>query len=105
MWRFIPAFGELLARVGYLRLQKGAEAAAEFQKIVDHKGANWALPRSTRIGDNTTHFPIWGWRAAPLAGDTTKARKAFQDFFELWKDADTGIPMLKQAKPEYAKLN
>jgi hypothetical protein len=41
MWRFIPAFGELLARVGYLRLQKGAEAAAEFQKIVDHKGANW----------------------------------------------------------------
>ena len=58
--------------------------------------------------------PYWGQfyslsylgmaRGSALAGDTAKAKKAFQDFFELWKDADPDIPILQQAKAEYAKL-
>jgi tetratricopeptide (TPR) repeat protein len=91
--------------LAYLRLHKGEEAAAEFRKIVDHKGANWGA---------TWIRPWWGQfyslsylglaRGSALAGDTAKARKAFADFFELWKDADLDIPILKQAKAEYAKL-
>ncbi len=94
-----------LRGLAYLRLHKGAEAAAEFRKIVDHKGANWA---------SAWRYPYWGQfyslsylgmaRGSALAGDTAKAKKAFQDFFELWKDADPDIPILQQAKAEYAKL-
>jgi eukaryotic-like serine/threonine-protein kinase len=43
-------------------------------------------------------------RSFTLAGDTAKAKKAFEEFFELWKDVDTDIPILKQAKAEYARL-
>ena len=95
-----------LRGLAYLRLKKGAEATAEFQKIVDHKGANWGA---------TWVHPNWGQyyslsylgmaRGFALAGDTAKAKKAFQDLFELWKDADADIPILKQAKADYAKLN
>jgi DNA-binding winged helix-turn-helix (wHTH) protein/tetratricopeptide (TPR) repeat protein len=91
--------------LAYLRMQKGAEGASEFQKIVDHKGANWGA---------TWLHPNWGQyyalsylgmaRGFALTGDTAKAKKAFQDFFELWKDADPEIPILQQAKAEYAKL-
>jgi eukaryotic-like serine/threonine-protein kinase len=91
--------------MAYLRMHKGVEAAAEFQKIVDHKGANWGA---------TWVHPNWGQyyslsylgmaRGFALAGDSPKARKAFQDFFELWKDADPDVPVLKRAKEEYAKL-
>ena len=94
-----------LRGLAYLRLRKGVEAAAEFQKIVDHKGASWA---------STWQYPNWGLhysisylglaRAYELAGDTVKARKAFQDFFALWKDADQDLPILKQAQAEYARL-
>jgi tetratricopeptide (TPR) repeat protein len=94
-----------LRGLAYLRLQKGAEATAEFQKIVDHKGANWGA---------TWIRPYWGQfyslsylgmaRGFALAGDTAKAKKAFEDFFELWKDADTDIPILQHAKAEYARL-
>jgi tetratricopeptide (TPR) repeat protein len=94
-----------LRGLAYLRLKKGAEAATEFQKIVDHKGANWG---------STWQHPNWGLyyslsylgqaRGFALAGDTAKAKKAFQDFFELWKDADPDIPILKQAKAEYNRL-
>ncbi|MFY9675835.1 MAG: winged helix-turn-helix domain-containing protein [Terriglobales bacterium] len=92
--------------LAYLRMHRGAEAAAEFQKIVDRKGANWGA---------TWVHPNWGQRYSlsylgmargyALAGDTVSAKKTFQDFFELWKDADPDIPVLKQAKAEYAKLN
>jgi hypothetical protein len=95
-----------LRGLAYLRMNKGVEAAAEFQKIVDHKGANW--------GSGWRH-PYWGQfyslsylgvaRGSALAGDTARARKAFGDFLALWKDADPDIPILKQAKAEYAKLN
>ncbi len=94
-----------LRGLAYLRLRKGAEAAAEFQKIVDHKGASWA---------STWQYPNWGLhyslsylglaRAYELAGDTVKSRKAFQDFFALWRNADQDLPILKQAQAEYAKL-
>jgi tetratricopeptide (TPR) repeat protein len=95
-----------LRGLAYLRLRKGAEAAAEFQKILDHKGASWA---------STWRFPNWGLyysisyaglaRASELAGDTVKARKAFQDFFALWKDADQDLPILIEAKKDYAALH
>jgi serine/threonine protein kinase/tetratricopeptide (TPR) repeat protein len=91
--------------LAYLRLHKGAEAAAEFHKILDHKGASWGA---------TWVHPYWGQyyalsylglaRASALAGDTAKAGRAYQDFLTLWKDADPDIPVLKQAKTEYAKL-
>jgi hypothetical protein len=86
-------------------VSKGAEAAAEFRKIVDHKGANWGA---------TWVHPYWGQfyslsqlglaRGALITHDTATARKAFQDFFELWKDADPDQPVLQRAKAEYAKL-
>ena len=44
-------------------------------------------------------------RAAAIAGDTTKSRQAYQDFFALWKDADADIPILIEAKQEYEKLS
>jgi serine/threonine protein kinase/tetratricopeptide (TPR) repeat protein len=94
-----------LRGLAYLRLHKGAEAAAEFQKILDHKGASWG---------STWLYPNWGLyysisylglaRASALAGDTAKAGKAFQDFLALWKDADPDIPILIAAKSEFAKL-
>ncbi len=81
----------------YLMLHDGNAAAAEFQKFIDHRGV-------------VTNFP-WGAlarlglaRAYGLQGDTTKARTAYQDFLTLWKDADPDVPIYKQAKAEYAKL-
>jgi len=80
-----------------LAAHQGSEAAREFQKIVDHPGIT--------IGDAFGVLAHLGLaRAYALTGDTAKARAAYQDFFTLWKDADPGIPVLKQAKAEYAKL-
>jgi predicted Zn-dependent protease len=84
-----------LRGLAYLRARKGSEAAAEFQKILDHKGANWGpfYPLSY----------VGLARAAALTGDSARARKAYQDFLALWKDADPDIPILREAKQEYAK--
>ena len=73
------------------------EAAAEFQKILDHRGIVGADP----IGA-LAHVQLG--RAFVLSGDTIKAKAAYQDFLTLWKDADPDIPILRQAKAEYAKL-
>ena len=81
----------------YLAEYKGAEAAAEFQKIIDHKG----LLASDPIGA-LAHLQLG--RAYAIAGDRIKAKMAFKDFLSLWKDADREIPLLEQAKVEYAKL-
>ncbi len=81
----------------YLAAHQGAEAAAQFQMIVDHPGAVQNAP----IGA-LAHLGLG--RAYALEGDTPKARAAYQDFLSLWKDADPDIPVLKQAKAEYAKL-
>jgi eukaryotic-like serine/threonine-protein kinase len=75
----------------------GHESAAEFQKILDHREHRFdnqqgALARLALA------------RAYPLSGEAAKARTAYQDFFALWKDADSDIPILKEAKAEYAKL-
>jgi tetratricopeptide (TPR) repeat protein len=75
-----------------------AEAAAEFQKILDHRGIVGADP----IGA-LAHVQLG--RAFALSGDTIKAKTAYQDFFTLWKDADPDVPILGQAKAEYAKLS
>jgi tetratricopeptide (TPR) repeat protein/predicted Ser/Thr protein kinase len=81
----------------YLATHKGAEAAAEFQKIIDHRG----IVLNSPIGA-LAHLQIG--RAYAIQGDPAKAKAAYQDFFALWKDADPDIPILKQAKAEYAKL-
>ena len=75
-----------------------AEAADEFQKILDHRGIVGADP----IGA-LAHVQLG--RAFALSGDTIKAKAAYQDFFTLWKDADPDVPSLRQAKAEYAKLS
>jgi eukaryotic-like serine/threonine-protein kinase len=75
----------------------GREAAFEFQKILDHRGAVAMEP----IGA-LAHLQLG--RAYAVAGDSTKAKAAYTDFLTLWKDADPDIPILKQAKAEYAKL-
>ena len=82
----------------YLAAHQGAEAAAEFQKILDHRGIVAIDP----IGA-LAHLQLGRALALP-GGDKTKARTAYQDFLRLWKDADTDIPILKQAQAEYAKL-
>jgi predicted Zn-dependent protease len=81
----------------YLVEKKGTEAAAEFQKILDHRG----IVVSDPVGAVAR---LQLGRAYALSGDTTKAKRAYQDFFTLWKDADPDIQILKQAKVEYAKL-
>jgi len=81
----------------YLLLHRNSEAAAEFQKILDHPG----VVLNSVIGA-LAHLQLG--RAYAMAGDAGKARTAYQDFFALWKDADPAIPILKEAKAEYAKL-
>jgi len=81
----------------YLQTKQGAPAAAEFQKILDGRGALSPLPYLSlaKLGQG---------RAYALSGNAAQARTAYQDFFTVWKDADPDIPVLTQAKAEYAKL-
>ena len=76
---------------------RGKDAAAEFQRIVDHRGIELNAPLGA-----LAHLQLG--RAHGLAGDAAKARAAYQEFFTPWKDADPDIPILQQAKAEYAKL-
>ena len=82
----------------YLRARQGKEAAAEFQKVLDHRGSCQTSPQCA-----LAHLQLA--RARALSGDATGARSAYQDFFAIWKDADPDISILKEAKAEYAKLN
>jgi eukaryotic-like serine/threonine-protein kinase len=81
----------------YLGAHKGVEAAAEFQKILDHRGIvlNEPIGALARLGLA---------RSYALQGDAVKARVAYRFFLTLWKDADPDIPILIAAKSEYAKL-
>jgi len=81
----------------YFLARQGKEAAAEFQRIIDRSGIvlNFPLGVLAHVGLG---------RAAALQGDDAKARAAYQNFLTLWKDADPDIPILKQAKAEYARL-
>jgi serine/threonine protein kinase/tetratricopeptide (TPR) repeat protein len=81
----------------YLAVRDGNRAAAEFQKFVEHRGlvGNFPWGALARLGLA---------RAYVLQGENAKARASYQDFLTIWKDADPDIPILKQAKTEYAKL-
>jgi len=93
-----PGIGAIYARGrAFLHSKKGPEAAAEFQKILDHRGIAVVSPVHALAEVGLA-------RARVLAGDAAGARTAYQDFFALWKDADPTIPILQQAKAEYAKL-
>jgi len=95
----IAVFWVLYARgSAYLQLHDGREAAAEFQKILDHRGLNITSGLYPLAELNLA-------RAYLLEGDTARARTAYQDFFALWKDADHDVPVLLAAKSEYAKLS
>jgi DNA-binding winged helix-turn-helix (wHTH) protein/tetratricopeptide (TPR) repeat protein len=94
MGNFYPAYARGEA---YLATRQGRQAAVEFQKILDHRG----IVISDPVGA-LAHLQLG--RAYVLAGDKDKARTSYKDFLTLWKDADRDIPILKQAKAEYAKL-
>ena len=81
----------------YLADRRGSEAAAEFQKILDHPGIGVPNPVYA-----LAHLGVA--RGTAVAGDIAKSRRSYQDFLALWKDADPDIPILQQAKSEYAKL-
>jgi eukaryotic-like serine/threonine-protein kinase len=81
----------------YLLAHNGTAAAAEFQRLLDHRSIVLNFPLGALA-------QLQLGRAYAMAGDSTKARSAYQDFFALWKDADPDIPILKEGKAEYAKL-
>jgi tetratricopeptide (TPR) repeat protein len=81
----------------YLLANDGGAAAAEFQKMIDHRGVLWNFPLGS-----LAHLELA--RARAMTGDRAGAKTAYQDFFGLWKDADADVPVLKEAKAEYEKL-
>jgi tetratricopeptide (TPR) repeat protein len=94
-------FGNLfpmyLRGLAYLDLGQGKESAAEFQKFVDHRGL---------VGNNPLGAlaQLQLARAYVVAGDRLTAKQRYEDFIALWKDADDDVPVLRQAKAEYATL-
>ena len=95
--RAVGATPVFVRGLAYLKLHDGNKAAAEFQRILDHRGAvSWGI-----------EYPLAQLnlgRAYAMQGDVAKARTAYQDFLALWKDADQDVPVLKAAKAEYEKL-
>ncbi|HXW99975.1 MAG TPA: protein kinase [Candidatus Acidoferrales bacterium] len=91
------AYPNYLRGEAFLAAGQSSAAAAEFQKIIDHPGLVWNC-----VTGALAHLELG--RADALAGDKAKARAAYQDFFNLWKDADPDIPVLKEAKAEFTKL-
>jgi tetratricopeptide (TPR) repeat protein len=81
----------------YLALHRGQEAATEFQKIIDHRNVVAVDPVAA-----VAYLQLG--RALVMAGDPLKAKAAYAAFLTLWKKADSDIPVLNQAKAEYAKL-
>jgi serine/threonine protein kinase/DNA-binding winged helix-turn-helix (wHTH) protein/tetratricopeptide (TPR) repeat protein len=94
----VPLLPVYVRGEAHLALRQGNEAAAEFQKILDHPGIVLNCPLGA-----LAHLGLA--RAYALSGDLAKARSKYQDFLTLWKDADPDIPILKQAKAEYARLH
>ena len=99
----------------YLMLHDGHRAAGEFQKFIDHRGlvmnfpwgalARLGLARAYALEAGAGAGLVGHPQGAPLQPDArAKARAAYQDFLTIWKDADPDIPILKQAKAEYARL-
>ena len=94
---FGPLYPVYFRGQAFLAAHQGAQAAAEFQKILDHRG----IVVSDPIGALAR---LQLGRAFVLLGDKAKAKTAYQNFLTLWKNADPDIPVLKQAKQEYARL-
>jgi eukaryotic-like serine/threonine-protein kinase len=92
-----PLYPVYMRGLADLHEHNGSAAATEFQKLLDHRGivVNSPLGALAHLGLG---------RAYAISGDNAKSRTAYQDFFALWKDADPDIPILKEAKAEYAKL-
>jgi serine/threonine protein kinase/Flp pilus assembly protein TadD len=93
----VPMYPPYIRGLAYLAQRNGPAAAAEFQKFLDRPGVvqNFLLGSLARLQLG---------RAYVISGDTAKAKTAYQDFLTLWKDADPDVPILKEAKAEYAKL-
>jgi outer membrane protein assembly factor BamD (BamD/ComL family) len=81
----------------FLAEGRGTEAAKEFQKILDHRG----VVASDPVGALAR---LELGRAYMLSGNSAKARAAYEDFFTLWKDADANVPVLMEARSEYAAI-
>jgi DNA-binding winged helix-turn-helix (wHTH) protein/tetratricopeptide (TPR) repeat protein len=92
-----PMYSAYLRGEAYLASHQAAKAAAEFQRILEHRGivVNDPIGALARLQLG---------RAYAMSGDKNKAKTAYQDFLTLWKDADSDIPILKQAKAEYSQL-
>ncbi|MCI0525146.1 MAG: hypothetical protein L0Y75_07775, partial [Acidobacteria bacterium] len=80
----------------YLKLGRGSEAAAEFQKILDHRGYAPLSPLYP-----LAHLGLA--RAATLMGEAAQSRKAYENFFAVWKEADADLPILAESKSVYEK--
>ncbi len=93
-----PCYPIYLRGQAYLATRQGAEAAAEFQKILDHPGIvlNDPIAALARVGLA---------RAFAIQGNTDKAKAAYGGFLSLWKNADPDIPVFQQAKAEFAALH
>jgi eukaryotic-like serine/threonine-protein kinase len=98
---FVGLFGNLYPSYvrgeAYLAAHQGVEAAAEFRRILEHRGIVISDPISALA-------LLQQARAFLMSGDRTRAKSAYEDFLKLWKDADPDIPVLKEAKAEYAKM-
>jgi tetratricopeptide (TPR) repeat protein len=92
-----PMYPTYVRGIAYLKMHEGPSAAAEFQRIIDHRGLVQNFPLGA-----LAHLQLA--RALSMNGYTLRAKATYQDFFALWKDADPDIPILKEAKAEYAKL-
>jgi len=93
----IAMYPPYIRGLAYLAQKNGPAATTEFQKFLDHSG----IVQNFLLG-SLAHLELA--RAYAISGDTVKARTAYKDFLTLWKDADPDIPILKEAKAEYAKL-
>jgi len=94
---FSDMYPTYIRGLAYLQLGQGQAASVEFQKMLDHP----AIVGRDVIGA-LAHLQLG--RAQVMMGDKAAARKSYQDFLTLWKDADPDIPIYKEAKAEYARL-
>jgi len=94
---FASLYPAYVRGAAYLKAGQGQSAAAEFQKVIDHPGIV-----NNFITGTLAHLQLG--RAQAMLGEKEAARKSYQDFFALWKEADPDLPILHAAKAEYAKL-
>jgi tetratricopeptide (TPR) repeat protein len=93
----VGAYNNYIRGQAFLDLRRGHEAAAEFQKIIDHRGID-------TMSELRPLAHVGLARAAAINGDVAKSRTSYQNFFALWKDADADLPILVQARKEYEQL-